>query len=121
MSNVVIGTIHLPGDALIPTFVNATDTLYFPIEATDNVSVISGSTLGVVANFSVGDSYLQTPAYDPANGDLYFPELSGAQPGEFGAVGVVDCDERPRCERAGRASAGGPDDRPGQRGPLRCE
>ncbi|HYA69481.1 MAG TPA: YncE family protein, partial [Acidimicrobiales bacterium] len=88
-TNSVVAEIHLHGSPLLPTFVNATDELFVPMEGTNNVSVISGSTLAVVANLTVGHGYLQTPAYDPADGDLYFPELGAGPSGAAGAIGVL--------------------------------
>lgn len=88
-SPAVVATIPLPGRPLPPAVDNATGELYVPIEGTGTVSVLDGGSNSLVANLTVGDGYVETPAVDPANGDLYFSELSGGAPGEAGAVAVV--------------------------------
>ena len=49
--------------------------VYVSNELSDNVSVISGVT--DMASISVGDFPSGTPAYDPADGELYVPEYAG--------------------------------------------
>ncbi len=88
-TDAIAATIALSAPPLPPAVDTANGEVFVPIEGTNDVSVIAGATNAVVANLTVGGAYLQTPAFDPANGDLYFPEISGVGSAAAGGIAVL--------------------------------
>ncbi len=88
-TNTVIANLSLPGYPLVPTYDDGNGNIYVAIEGTGIVSVIDGMTNTLSANVSLGSQYLQTGAYDVANGNLYFPEIPAGPSNPPGSVVVL--------------------------------
>ena len=88
-TNTVIANLTVPGYPLVPTYDDGNGNIYVAIEGTGMVSIIDGMTNTLTANVSLGSQYLQTGAYDGANGNLYFPEIPAGPSNPPGSVVVL--------------------------------